>query len=100
MLKVEKNEKMPAEGRRSPQKPDDFFLPFFKFCVDFFPTFLTTRRFKTTLFYLRFCFVWYAVQSSSLQYKMLSPFLGGGWGVKAIPRTALLLSKTTVQSCE
>jgi hypothetical protein len=42
-------------------------------------------------FYLFFCFVCYAVQSLSRLYKTLSPFLGGG--VKAIPRTALLLSK-------
>ena len=53
--------------------------------------FVDFRRFKTTFFYLCFCFVCYAVQSSSRPYKTLSPFLGGG--VKAIPWTALLLSK-------
>ncbi len=50
------------------------------------------RRFKTTFFYLCFCFACYPVQSLSRQYKTLSPFQGGG-GIKAIPRTALLLSK-------
>ncbi len=74
--------------------PNDFFPPFFKFCVDFFPTFLTTFwHFKTTYFYL--CIFCYAVQSLSRQYKTLSPFLGGGC-VKAIPRTALLLSKSPI----
>jgi len=36
------------------------------------------RRYKTTFFYLCFCFVCYAVQSLSPRYKTLSPFLGGG----------------------
>ncbi len=87
------------------QKVSDFFLPFwkfvttfqkkisafFKFCVDFFLPFLT---FLDVLRWLSsiFCFVCYAVQSSSRQYKMLSPFFLGGC-IKAIPRTALLLSK-------
>ncbi len=39
------------------------------------------RRFKKTICYLCFCFVCYAVQSSSRQYKTLSPFPGGGGGV-------------------
>jgi hypothetical protein len=39
-----------------------------------------------------FCFVYFALKN--LQYKTLLPFIGGGGGVKAIPRTALLLSKS------
>jgi hypothetical protein len=63
------------------------FGPFFQILCQFFPA--NFRHFKTT-FCLCFCFVCHAVQIA--QYKMQLPFLGGG-GVKAIPRTALLLSK-------
>ncbi len=74
------------------------FPAFFKFCFDFFPPFFDNfRRLKTTFFVL-FCMGFsYAVQSLSRQYKRLSPFLGGGGGLKAIPRTALLLSITIIQ---
>jgi hypothetical protein len=75
--------------------PDDFFPPFFKFCADFFPTFLTTLDVLRRLYSIFvFC---YAVQSLSRPYKTLSPFPGGG-GVKAIPRTALLLSKSAIKA--
>jgi hypothetical protein len=53
------------EARGSPQKPVE--------ARRLFPAFFTT------FCYLCFCFVCYAVQSLSRQYKTLSPFLGGGW---------------------
>ncbi len=42
-------------------KPDDFFPPFFKFCVDFFPTFLTTLDVLRRLYSI-FVFVLFAMQ--------------------------------------
>jgi hypothetical protein len=72
--------------------PTTFSRLFSNFVLNF-PNLLDNfRHFKMILFYLCFCFVCYEVQSSSRQYKTLSPFLGGGC-IKAIPRTALLLSK-------
>ncbi len=69
----------------------------FKIMCQLFPAlFDNFRCLKTTFFYLCFRFVCYAVQSLSRQYKTLSPFLGGE-GVKAILKTALLLSKSVSQ---
>ncbi len=102
MLKADQCWKKWENGWRKPAEaqqlfptflPKDFFNLFSNFVSTFSRPFW--QRFNTTLFYHCFCFVCYAVQSSSLQYKTLSPFLRGGGCVKAIPRTALLLSKTS-----
>jgi hypothetical protein len=74
---------------RNPAAARQLFPAFFKFCVDFFLPFLTTLD---ILRQLSAIFVYFGL--FAMQYKLLSPFLGGGC-VKAIPRTALLLSKTT-----
>jgi hypothetical protein len=61
--------KVNALSPRKPAEARGFFVDF--------------RCFQTTFFYLCFCFVCYAVQSSSRPYKTLSPFLGGWVGCKS-----------------
>ncbi len=74
--------------KNKPGESPDFFLPFLT-------TLDVLRPLSSVCLCFCFCFVCYPAQSLSRQYKTLSPFPGGE-GVKAIPRTALLLSKISV----
>ncbi len=79
---------------------DNIFPPFLKFCDDFFPFLFDNFRRLMTTFYPCFCFcfyfVCYAVQISSHVVQNAIIFFRVGGCVKAIPRTALLLSKINI----